>query len=50
MLQSSSHVEADISYESLVIEDGASNEGRSQRSHNPTTDFVLPVRAVAARF
>jgi cytoskeletal protein CcmA (bactofilin family) len=49
MLQSSSQVEADISYESLVIEQGASFEGRSQRSHNPTTDFVPPERAAAAK-
>ena len=36
-LQSSSHVEADIFHESLVIEPGASFEGRSQRSQPEST-------------
>lgn len=37
-LQSSSHVEADILCESLVIEQGASFEGKSQRSEKLTAE------------
>ena len=48
-LQPSSHVEADISYDLLVIEQGASFEGRSQRSENPTSDFVPPASPAAAK-
>ena len=49
MLQASSHVEADISYDSLVIEQGAAFEGRSQRSQNPTSDFLPPASSAAAK-
>ena len=42
MLHSSSHVEGDIFHQSLGIEQGASFEGKSQRSQNPTGDLVPP--------